>query len=56
LIAFAAVGGQIVGSPGGPIPTILRRHGAQETHIHNLVRDKLLDDQLVLRIDGDLRV
>src|SRR6266404_8570176 len=28
----------------------------QQTHIHNLVRDLLLDDQLVLRVDGDLHV
>jgi hypothetical protein len=26
----------------------------QQIHIHNLVRDLLLDDQLVLRVDGDL--
>src|SRR6266851_6606130 len=28
----------------------------QQTHIHNLVRDLLLDDQLVLYIDGDLHI
>ena len=28
----------------------------QQTHIHNLVGDLLLDDQLVLRVDGDLHI
>jgi hypothetical protein len=37
-------------------PLLCRFGGlCQQTHIHNLVRDLLLDDQLVFGIDSDLR-
>ena len=38
-------------------PLLCRFGGlCQQTHIHNLVRDLLLDDQLVFGIDSDLHI